>query len=208
MGRRGLSRLTRPAWAGPQRRRRILGQGTYENCQLGVPIDVYLRVLVVDDSEIVTAAVTRVLQRAGFEVTVAHSCAEARQCAWLGPFLVSIVDLDLPDGSGVELAEWMRREGYVGTTAFHTGDASGTDMAERARRLGPVIPKGVPPRDLVAIVANAAQLELREASEKVERILQRPSLRPLRTARREVSCSSRASARVRRRERRRNDKIP
>ena len=136
---------------------------------------VYLRVLVVEDSEIVAAAVSRVLERAGFEVTVAQSCAEAHQCAWLGPFLVSLVDLELPDGSGVDLAQWMCRERYSCTTVFHSGNDGGTEV-ERARRLGPVVLKGEPPRELVKTVAIAAQGTLRAASAELEHILRRHGL--------------------------------
>lgn len=142
-----------------------------------------LRILVVDDSELVAAAVSRVLERAGFEVTVARSCAEARQCVWLGPFLVSIIDLELPDGSGADLADWMCREGYVCATVFHSGSSYGSAEAQQARRLGPVVPKGAPPRDLVATVATAAQGALLVASSKLEHILRQRSSRSLRAAR-------------------------
>ena len=90
-------------------------------------------VLIVEDSEIVTDALRVLFEESGYEVSLAHTLAEARIVTSQGPVDVAIVDLRLPDGDGVALAqEW--RAGGPPAVAL-TGDA-GPETRERAIAAG------------------------------------------------------------------------
>ena len=96
------------------------------------------RLLVVEDDVTVARALSRTLARAGFSVACARSCAAAR--ALSQSFDFAILDLDLPDGNGVELARSLMTAGKVPTVLFFT---SCTDRAllARAARMGSIIMK-------------------------------------------------------------------
>ena len=61
-------------------------------------------ILVVDDHADTVKAVRKLLQFASHRVEVAHDCAQARDlCKYFKPEVL-LCDINLPDGSGVELA--------------------------------------------------------------------------------------------------------
>jgi CheY-like chemotaxis protein len=60
-------------------------------------------VLVVDDDPVILRVLSGVLARAGYQVVCATSVAEALRQACCGPDLC-LLDLCLPDGSGLDLA--------------------------------------------------------------------------------------------------------
>ena len=66
------------------------------------------RVLIVDDDQLIRSALRRYLQRHGFEVDEADSCAtaEARMRAFV-PRVV-VIDYRLPDGEAIALLRRMR----------------------------------------------------------------------------------------------------
>lgn len=66
------------------------------------------RILVVDDDDALTAAVARALQPEGYDLTVAHTQAEALEAVQQALPDGLIVDVLLPDGSGFELVERVR----------------------------------------------------------------------------------------------------
>ncbi len=66
-------------------------------------------------------------------------------------FDVVVMDIDLPDGSGVELARELLATGKARTCVFFT--ASRDDQLRRdARALGPVVDKLAPMSELVRVV--------------------------------------------------------
>jgi DNA-binding NtrC family response regulator len=66
--------------------------------------------LVVDDDEVLGQILVRLLQRQGYRVALAASASQAiRLAAEMQPNL-ALVDLCLPDGSGVQLGKELRRE--------------------------------------------------------------------------------------------------
>ena len=70
-------------------------------------------VLVVEDEESITTPLTAALAREGFEATVAATAAEALELAGrLDPDLV-LLDLMLPDGSGLDVCRELRRSSSV-----------------------------------------------------------------------------------------------
>jgi DNA-binding response OmpR family regulator len=121
---------------------------------------VHLSVLVVDDCEVVAASVGRVLERAGFAVWVAHSCDEARRLATNGSFFVSVLDVQLGDGDGLQLARWLREEGCVGEVVFHSGSPLTHQEREGVGKLGTIVAKGASSKVLLNAVIEAARNEL------------------------------------------------
>jgi two-component system, OmpR family, KDP operon response regulator KdpE len=67
------------------------------------------RILVVDDEPQIVRGLKVVLRNAGFEVQAAETVAEALDAASVRPPDAMILDLVLPDGSGVEVCEDIRR---------------------------------------------------------------------------------------------------
>ena len=66
------------------------------------------RILVVDDERQILRALKVILREAGYEVAVATTIEEALDVAAVRPPDAAIVDLMLPDGSGVELCRRLR----------------------------------------------------------------------------------------------------
>lgn len=95
-------------------------------------------VLVVEDDPAIGRAVTRALTRAGYPVLLARRCRSALQLN--GSFELAVVDLDLPDGNGVELAEQLLGAGRTRAVVFYSASADAVRLA-RASELGEVVPK-------------------------------------------------------------------
>ena len=66
------------------------------------------RVLVVDDERQILRALKVILREAGYDVIEAATMEEALDRAAVRPPDAAIVDLMLPDGSGVELSRRLR----------------------------------------------------------------------------------------------------
>jgi two-component system OmpR family response regulator len=71
-----------------------------------------MRILVVEDDEVVQSAVTRALRADGHAVTAASDLATAREHAASGVDLI-VLDLRLPDGFGLDLCRDLRRVGSM-----------------------------------------------------------------------------------------------
>ena len=96
------------------------------------------RLLVVEDDVTVARALSRTLARRGFSVAIARSCTAARSLTQSFDF--AILDLDLPDGNGVDLARTLMDCERVPSVLFFTGSRDPALLA-RARALGPVLIK-------------------------------------------------------------------
>jgi DNA-binding response OmpR family regulator len=77
-----------------------------------------LRLLAVEDFAPLAKGLARALRQAGFDVVVTSSRAEA--LAMQGWFDAAIVDLELPDGTGIEVARDLRAGGHVENVVFFT----------------------------------------------------------------------------------------
>jgi signal transduction histidine kinase len=69
------------------------------------------RILLVDDHHDTCLGMRRLLERRGYQVSIAHSVAEALAHARENAFDLIISDLGLPDGTGFDLMEELRRHG-------------------------------------------------------------------------------------------------
>jgi len=111
------------------------------------------RLLVVEDDVTVARALSRTLARAGFSVASARSCSAARSLAQSFDF--AILDLDLPDGNGVDLARALMTAGKVPSVLFFTSCTDATLLA-RARRMGSVLMKSLGTSAILAWLAAVA----------------------------------------------------
>jgi DNA-binding response OmpR family regulator len=98
-----------------------------------------LTVLLVDDSPVVRRVLTRRLVAEGFDVRAEPSATAARAVD-LATVVCAIIDIELPDGSGSELAGEMLARRASLPVAFYTAGASDAVMG-RARAHGPVFAK-------------------------------------------------------------------
>ncbi|MEO8348052.1 MAG: response regulator, partial [Acidobacteriota bacterium] len=69
-----------------------------------------LRILVVDDEEVIRDVLSTLLEREGYEVTVAATAGEALSLFETEPSDVILLDLMLPDRPGLELMREIRRQ--------------------------------------------------------------------------------------------------
>ena len=97
------------------------------------------RVFVADDSPLVRAAVVRRIRDAGREVVEADSVKTATEVD-PSTLACALLDLDLGDGWGTDVAEHLRTNASALPIAFFTSEAGG-DRVERARAFGPVFAK-------------------------------------------------------------------
>jgi DNA-binding response OmpR family regulator len=110
------------------------------------------RALIVEDDPVVARAIARRLLREGYTVSLAGSCRAARLAG--SGFHVAVLDLDLPDGSGADLADHLLRQGAVESVVFYSGSLDAAQR-ERAQQFGHLIDKT---EDLELVVAQLEPL--------------------------------------------------
>lgn len=69
------------------------------------------RLLIVEDDQTLIYLCATILLKAGYEVDLAHNKAEAQQMLAGADYDLVIVDLNLPDGNGLELAAQLQEQG-------------------------------------------------------------------------------------------------
>jgi two-component system, OmpR family, response regulator len=89
--------------------------------------------LIVEDHEQSAAALRRLLCASGFHARVAGTVAAARESLASGWPQSVVLDLCLPDGSGVELLRTIRRRGPAVRVAVATGSADDAMLREVKR---------------------------------------------------------------------------
>jgi two-component system OmpR family response regulator len=87
-----------------------------------------VRILVVEDDEVVQGAVARALRAEGHAVWTASDLAGARECV-AGGIDLFVLDLRLPDGHGLELCRELRQQGSLAPILLLTA------LSEVARRV-------------------------------------------------------------------------
>lgn len=88
-----------------------------------------LRILLVDDHPDTSRSLAMLLRRRGYEVTIADSVASALEMGLASPFDLLVSDIGLPDGTGHDVIQNLRKKGPVKGIAL-----SGFGMEEDIRR--------------------------------------------------------------------------
>jgi DNA-binding response OmpR family regulator len=111
--------------------------------------------LVVEDDEKLSLSMQRFLTLRGFQVRLAHTEATALELLEEGPPDAAILDVHLPDGSGLDVLERMRDEGAAIPVVVVTADDS-QPVRLRAERLGVTafLTKPVQPLELLRILGQ------------------------------------------------------
>ncbi|MGH7309693.1 MAG: sigma-54-dependent transcriptional regulator [Candidatus Rokuibacteriota bacterium] len=117
-----------------------------------------IRVLIVDDDAEVRALLSRVLTKAGFAVGEAVSGADGMALLGRHEYDVALVDIKLPDASGLDILRWARETESDTEFIVLTGNAD-VETAVEAMRLGAYDFLGKPWRnaELVEVIGKAAE---------------------------------------------------
>jgi two-component system nitrogen regulation response regulator NtrX len=117
-----------------------------------------VKVLIVDDDTRILATLASFLRESGFGIVTATSIEEARQVNNCNVDLV-LLDLALPDGSGIELLQEIRVDFPGQTVVMISGQATLTD-AVKAIKLGAAdfLEKPVSPEKVELSIRNALKL--------------------------------------------------
>jgi DNA-binding NtrC family response regulator len=118
------------------------------------------RILVVDDEQSVAGALELIFGERGHEVAVAASAAEAAALCEGRAFDLAFVDLRLPDATGIELLERLKRD--APDTEFILMTAHGSfDLAVEAIKRGAFyyIEKPFTPQQVLVLAERALQFE-------------------------------------------------
>ncbi|MFO0566672.1 MAG: response regulator [Polyangiaceae bacterium] len=107
--------------------------------------------LVVEDDPAVGLAILRLLRKRGYEVKLVASRAHAMEQT--GNFDCAVVDLELPDGNGVDIAERMIARDQTRVVVFFTGGHNAALVA-RAGAYGPIVTKGADLHELERTLAE------------------------------------------------------
>lgn len=117
-----------------------------------------VQVLIVDDHASVRWGVAALLERNGWAVSAqAGSMREARIAAAAKPWNLAIVDIQLPDGDGLDFVQELRRNGRGEPILVHSSlpDSAAAARVFKAGANG-FINKGSEPEDLIVAVGRVA----------------------------------------------------
>jgi DNA-binding response OmpR family regulator len=109
------------------------------------------RILVVEDYPPLATVIAISLRRLGHEVVRVGNVQRAEIAE--GSFDAAVLDVDLPDGNGIELAGELADAGTVAGVVFFTATRDAEARA-RALRLGPVVDKSAGVEELARVVGE------------------------------------------------------
>src|SRR6202044_2313786 len=89
------------------------------------------RVLVVDDEENIGKSLRLILEREGYAVSTCSSVAEAKAQSQRAD--AYLVDVQLPDGSGIDLVRWMKANAVDSPILMISGHGTIADAVEATR---------------------------------------------------------------------------
>ncbi len=121
---------------------------------IGYPPSVGSRVLVADDSAVARLTLARALRAAGFDV-LEHASVETSSLVDPASVRCALLDLELDDGTGTDIAARLRETRPDLPIAFFSSARTG-DVLAHARTFGPVFEKPAQLDDAVAWVRRAA----------------------------------------------------
>lgn len=118
------------------------------------------KLLVLEDFPPVAGAIARALRRLGHQVVV---CTAVRHAlAQFEAFDCAVVDIELPDGSGVDAAQTLIATGKAGWAVFFSG-CRDEELVRRAAELGPIVDKAEGAERLCAVVTDILRRPAAEA---------------------------------------------
>ena len=117
-------------------------------------------VAIVDDDELVRSALGRLLSAAGYPVSTFASAEAFLFSSHVSPPDCVLLDINLPNVSGIELRDHMQRFQRDTAVVFVTGDLAEAE-AERGRGISPVLMKPVGADTLFAAVEAACAARIR-----------------------------------------------
>ncbi len=117
-----------------------------------------IRLLVVDDDAEVRSLLERVLTKSGYQPTQASSGAQAMELLGRQEFDVALVDIKLPDASGLDILRWARDTDTDTEFIVLTGNAD-VETAVEAMRLGAYdfIAKPWRNAELIEVIGKASE---------------------------------------------------
>lgn len=89
-----------------------------------------MRVLLVEDEQKLSSFIMRGLSEQSYAVDIAEAVSEAKVLASDNDYDLIILDVMLPDGSGVDFAKWVRANEYSGPILMLTALASTNDKVK------------------------------------------------------------------------------
>ena len=81
-------------------------------------------ILYVEDNPDTGEMVKAVLSTIGYNTTVATNVSEAKQLILMNRFLLFLIDVRLPDGSGIDLCRWIRKSEISTPIAVYSANPS------------------------------------------------------------------------------------
>ncbi|MBI3461984.1 MAG: response regulator [Planctomycetes bacterium] len=128
------------------------------------------RVLIVDDEEAVRRLESQILDRSGYSCTLAASLAEAENCLRQMEFDLALIDINMPGGSGLDLAKSIRTHHPDVAALMVTGvdDLKVANTALESGALGYVL-KPFQANELLINVASALRRHQVETENRTER---------------------------------------
>jgi DNA-binding response OmpR family regulator len=118
----------------------------------------------VEDNAILAGTLVRLLTRMDHAVEHVECCANAREIE--GSFDLGVLDIELPDGLGIDVGSDLLSRGTIGGVVFFSGTMDDV-LLRRARDLGPCVAKSegaVPLLDAIrAALANRPGLATRSS---------------------------------------------
>jgi two-component system response regulator AtoC len=117
-----------------------------------------LQALLVDDNNDFLTGLAELTKQEGFEVTLAGSLREARECIARGPVDLVIIDLALPDGKGIGLLKELKDT--TSSDVIMVSGVATVDSAIDALRLGALdyLVKPLDLRRMKAVLANVVRV--------------------------------------------------
>jgi DNA-binding response OmpR family regulator len=119
------------------------------------------KVLVVEDNLLLAGPLVRLLTRVGFEVAHVDTCEKAREIR--DTFDIGVLDLELPDGCGVDLSAELVDRGTLDCVVFFTGSMDEGTL-KKASELAPCVRKTDGMEPLVESMRAALSKRVRRLS--------------------------------------------
>ncbi len=90
------------------------------------------KVLIIDDDEMMCDTLGRIIRQLGHDTTYSHTIRDGREKIVLDPYDVVLLDVQLPDGSGLELLPEIKKKTVSPPEVIIITSAGDPDGAEPA----------------------------------------------------------------------------